>query len=240
MLSFMREQELENSSGQEDLKDTASTPVGGSGEPGSATPAENRQQEYLTAAKNKNVRKTTYMLAVLFGIGLLCLLFMIRKSAPQAAKADVSADAESRIETAIARITGIKSEMFVRMDEIVKKFYEFSNVQQIKVDELAKNPFKYEMAWADLNPVSSAEEGQSGADAYMIRQRQLRQRAKDLQLLTIMESERGKCCMIDDKILYEGDSIKGFKVRQISNGFVRLEWDADPSENVQLILKLSQ
>jgi hypothetical protein len=46
--------------------------------------------------------------------------------------------------------------------------------------------------------------------------------------------------MIDDKILYEGDSIKGFKVGQISNNFGRLEWDGNPPENVQIILKLSQ
>ncbi|MHC4185256.1 MAG: hypothetical protein ACYSR4_04910 [Planctomycetota bacterium] len=240
MLSFMREQEIEGLSGQEAPEGKAKTPGDGSGEANSGAPTGEREQEYLTAAKNKNVRKTTYMLAVLFGIGLLCLLFMIRKSTPQSANAAVSADAESRIEKAIARITGIKSEMFVRMDEIVEKFYEFSNVQQIKVDELAKNPFKYEMTWTDLSPVSSTDEGLSADDVQLIRQQRLRQQAKDLQLLTIMQSDQGKCCMIDDKILYEGDSIKGFKVGQISNNFVRLEWDGNPPENVQIILKLSQ
>ena len=31
-----------------------------------------------------------------------------------------------------------------RMDEIVQKFYEFSDVFQVKVGELAKNPFEVE------------------------------------------------------------------------------------------------
>jgi hypothetical protein len=41
--------------------------------------------------------------------------------------------------------------------------------------------------------------------------------------------------MIDDKVLYEGDIIKGFKVRQISDDFVKLEL-----EGLEIELKLSQ
>ena len=36
------------------------------------------------------------------------------------------------------------------MDEIVKKFYEFSDVVQVKVGELAKNPFEVEGFTKDL------------------------------------------------------------------------------------------
>jgi hypothetical protein len=41
--------------------------------------------------------------------------------------------------------------------------------------------------------------------------------------------------MINDRILYERDSIRGFKVRQISDSFVKLE-----SEGVEIVLKLSE
>jgi len=41
--------------------------------------------------------------------------------------------------------------------------------------------------------------------------------------------------MIDDKILYEGDSIKSFKVSQIGDSFVKLE-----SEGTEILLKLSE
>jgi preprotein translocase subunit SecG len=233
MLSFMREQGSEGSSVQEHLGDTGSAPAEASGG--------TQEQEFLSVtAKEKNVRKTTYLLGVLFGIGLVCLILMIKKSAPGAAKANTTGNPESRIETAIARLTGIKSEMFTRMDELLKKFYEFSNVQQVKLDELTKNPFRYDTVWGGLEGIADVEEEMSPADAYLLRQQRLRLQAKDLQLLSIMQSQQGNCCMIDDKILYEGDSIKGFKVRQISNSFVRLEWDADPPENVEIILKLSK
>jgi hypothetical protein len=53
--------------------------------------------------------------------------------------------------------------------------------------------------------------------------------------------------MIGDKILYEGEHIKDFKVRQIGDSFVKLEWDPDrnngssdnQSEEVEIILNLS-
>jgi hypothetical protein len=52
--------------------------------------------------------------------------------------------------------------------------------------------------------------------------------------------------MISGEILYEGDSIEGFKVCQIGDSFVRLEYDQNQSENVearhqrtQIMLKLS-
>jgi hypothetical protein len=80
----------------------------------------------------------------------------------------------------------------------------------------------------------------------------MRQQTKNMQLMSLMQSEQGNCCMIDDKILYEGDLIKGFKVSQIGDGFVKLEWDPKRDEprlsegrdegrlGTQIILKLSE
>lgn len=222
MLSFMREQELEDSSVQK--------PPAAAGTEGA------QEQEYLTvAADDKNVRKSTMRLAALFAIGLLCLLFMIKKSAPQRATASAVGTEEPQIELAITRLTGVRSEMFNRMDEIVKKFYEFSDVQQVNVEELAKNPFKNEIFLGNIKKISDTEERDSDIDIEMMRQQQLRQQAKDMQLLSIMQSKQGNCCMIDDRILYEGDSIKSFTVKQISDSFVKLA-----SEGIEIILKLSE
>jgi len=227
MLSFMREQEPEDSSAQ---KPTA---VGGIG---TDSTGEAQEQEYLTvSARDKNARKSTVLLAALFVIGLLCLWFMIKKTSPQTAKAAVTDQGETQIEAAISQLTGIKSEMFNRMDEIVKRFYEFSDVPQVNVDELAKNPFKYEIFLGSPKETSDIEERDSNINLEMIRKQRLRQQAKDMQLLSIIQSKEGNCCMIDDKILYKGDSIKGFSVSQISGNFVKLE-----SEGVEIILKLSE
>jgi len=241
MLSFMREQEVGDSAVQK--PDAAPDRI----------PNDAPEQEYLTvAAKGKNVRRTTYLLAVLFAIGMLCLLFMIKKSTPQTATAAVVGTAEAQIEKAITRLTGIRSEMFNRMDEIVRKFYEFSDVQQVRVNELVKNPFERDVFGGNLKANSPPEAKDPDTDADMMLQQRLMRQAKDLRLLSIMQSVQGNCCMIDDKILYEGDSINGFKVRQISDSFVRLECkiqsqkvQGDPKSDkerlgTQIILKLSE
>jgi len=232
MLSFLKEQGTEDTSEQK-----TSGSSGASGE-------EKQKQEYLTvASKSKSVRKSTILLAVLFGTSLLCLWFMIQKSTPETATA-ASADSEqTRLETAIARLTGVSSEMLNRMDEIVRKFYEFSDVRQVKVTELVKNPFEYEMFLANLKGESGTDE-KNLTDAELMRQQQMMQQVKKLQLLSIVRTEQGNSyCIIDDKILREGDSISNFKVRQISNNYVKLEWNCqgDKADSMpQIILKLSK
>jgi len=225
MLSFLREQKLEDLPAQKKTNTTAGkAPADGTDK--------SQEPEYLTvSAQKKTVRKSTTLLAVLFIIGLLCLWFMIKKSTPKAASAGSVKTEETMIETAIARLTGVKSKIFDKMDEIVKKFYEFSDVPQVKVDELSKNPFEVETFLANLREKPGAGE----IDAKKLWQQQMRYKSEGMQLLSIMQSNGRNCCMIDDKILYEGDSIEGFKVLQIGDSDVKLE-----SDGVQIILKLSE
>ncbi len=242
MLSFLREQGAEKSSAQ--------SPVDASGQADYEALENAPGQQYLTVtAQNKNVRKSTILVAVLFGVGLLCLWFMIKKSAPQAASASSTDTQETQIETAIARLTGVSSELFSRMDQIVNKFYEFSDVLQVQVNELVKNPFELEMFLSSLRGKVDAQEEDIDINAELIRQQQIRQKASGLQLLTICQSEQGNCCMIDDKILYEGDLINGFRVNQIGDNFVKIQWQngkddtvhsETPSPGLEIILKLSE
>jgi preprotein translocase subunit SecG len=231
MLSFLREQSFEEASVKGTQK--ASNPDAKnrrnvkSPEP---TGDKTQQQQYLTvSAKGKNVRKMTIMLVVLFVIGLMCLMFMIKKSTPRQATAASDSDEQSQIEKAIERLTGVGSEMFKRMDQIVKKFYEFSDVEQVRVQELVKNPFERQLFLAEGGDSSDTK------DAELLRQQRLTQGTKSLQLLTICQTDMGICCMIDDKILYEGDTIKDYKVTQITDEFVKLEL-----EGVEIVLKLSK
>jgi len=231
MLSFLREQGFEDSV----VEEKGESANGESKNPNtSARPEKTKEQRYLTVAgQGKNVRRMTIFLVVLFIIGLLCLLFMIKKSVPRTATASSVGIEESQIEKAISRLTGVGSEMFKRMDQIVKKFYEFSDVEQVQVNELVKNPFTLQIFLADAEESSDSEE--AAINAEMIRRRQLRQGTKDLKLLTICQMDEGYSCMIDDKILYEGDLIKGYKVSQISDSFIKLEL-----EGVEVVLKMSK
>jgi preprotein translocase subunit SecG len=237
MLSFMREQGAGNLPGNQGT---------GSGQQGTGTSNHADSQEYLTVAANsKNLRRSTILVMILVAIGLACLGYMIRKSRPQAASAQ-PADDESKIEVAISRLTGVSSEMLSRMDEIVTRFYEFSDVFQVGVGELVKNPFEVEaFAGALKDDVSKPDDEK--AKAALIQRERLKQRANALKLLSVMRSDRGNCCMINDRILQQGDVIEGFMITRIMGDSVELTAQSDggagpvgEAEALKIELKLSQ
>ncbi len=231
MLSFMREQESKNASAR---------PAPGPGSPGGSAGDASGSQEFLTVATNRQtLRRSTILVAVLVGIGLVSLFLMIRRSAPQAASAKETAN-DQKIASAISRITGGRTEMAGRMDEIVKKFYEFSDVVQVKVSELAKNPFEAEGAVPDPALVDN-----SAGQGDLLRL----QRARSLKLVSIMRAPgKGTCCMINDQILQQGDVIEGFKIVEIGNNSVTLAWlsgetaeaGASQTDEMKTTLKLSE
>lgn len=240
MLSFLRDQNSAELPGQ-----APSTPPGKSPEGGAEPPQE---EQFLTVATHsRRTRKSTILLAILFVVGLLCLGFMIKKSAPQAASAAANQTDETKLEAALARLTGVKSEMFGKMDHIVKKFYEFSSVMQVQVNELAKNPFTLDVLANDEKQEPVVEQT-SEMDLAAIWRQRIRQKTKDLQLLSVMCSDQDKSCMIGTRILHEGESIQGFTVREIGDSFVRLQWTGEegnealgaPPEGMEIVLKLSE
>lgn len=231
MLSFLQEQ------GSEDLPAQKTSGAN-----------ESQDQKYLTVAEHgKRTRRSTAVLAVLFIIGLCCLWFMIKKSTPEGASAATGDTEETKIEEAISRLTGVKSEVSGRMGQIVEKFYEFSDVLQVQVAELVKNPFKLELFLAgaqDEGEVHTVPE----IDVEALWIQQIRQKAESLELSSIMQTGRGNCCMVGSSILYEGDSVEGFKVRQIGESSVTLEWEPKGDEmrfggqkgSVEVVLKMSE
>ena len=193
-----------------------------------------QEQEYLTVANHKkDVRKSTTILCVLFIIGLICLGLMIKKSAPKAAVAKTQNNDEKELETAVSSIYNVTREMLGRMDEIVNRFYQYSDVVQVEVSQLVKNPFQIEDFLNSINSNSANKD--SELDARTIWEAQIKQKAKGMKLYSIMKSQKGVCCMIDNKILYEGDKIQDFEVKKIETDSVQLVLD-----EVEIILKLSK
>lgn len=182
--------------------------------------------QYITvSATNENAKKSTMMLVGILIAGVIVLLFMIKQSAPTEAKASADSKEQENIELAITRLTGVRAEMYGRMDEIVNKFYEFSNVKQVNVHELTKNPFSEQLFAGTMTDIKDSQ----------IDPRSLAiQQAHEVQLLSIMHSDQGNCCMIDDKILYKGDTIKSFIIEEIGDDYVKLN-----SEDYQIELKLT-
>jgi hypothetical protein len=182
-------------------------------------------QDFITVAgRDKKVRKTTVLFVSLFVIGLGVLFFMIRQASPESASAATAGNDETQLETAISRITGVRTEMFNRMDQIVNKFYEFSDLEQISVEELLKNPFKNQIFLESLFNVSSNSAiNNTGKDK------------DDLELISIMQTDKGYCCMINEKILYQGDTIRQYTVKSITDNEVEVE-----TNGFNLILKLTE
>jgi len=236
MLSFMREQGAGNQA-----KNGGQSQSKGSDDAGSL--------EYLTVATtSKSLRKSTILVAVLVSIGLVCLWFMIRKSQPQAAAARQADEEQSQIEVAIGRLTGVSSEMISKADQILKKFYEFSGVLQVQVNDLVKNPFEVEVFAKDMKSEVSPQ-GDTAAEAALVRRQHLKQRAASLSLLSVMQSGQASSCMINDKILRQGDMIEGFVITRVGGDSVELTWrgDGNPAggqtaetDEFNVVLKLTQ
>lgn len=214
MLSFMKDGRTESKKSGIPSTDAGSPAAGG-------------EQEFLTTAHHgKNLKHSTITLALLFTVGALCVWFMIKKTAPSAAIADSGAE-EAQIEITIAQLTGIKTEMDAHMGQIVDRFYEFSNIDQIGVGELKKNPFEHELGIGDPGSLDPGRE--------LLAREEINRRSRGLQLWSIMAAAQGGCCMINEKVLYVGDSIDGFTVTQIAPRFVELK-----SDGIPVILKMSE
>ncbi len=212
MLPFMKES---------DTLGTANIPVAGAGD-SADTPGDNQPCDYLTVSgRGQHVRNTTIFVAVMFVLGVVSLGFMVKKARPQAALASETESEEAQIEAAISRLTGVRSEMMNRMDEILSKFSEFSSVKQIDVAELSKNPFHMETLVDDAEetPIEGLH-----ADASVILKQKMLKEAESLELLSIMNSDQGLRCVIGDRIVAKGDKVKGFEVLEVKERQVLLQW----------------
>jgi len=168
------------------------------------------EQEYIeSSVQGTNVKKGTLILCIAFAVGIAAIFLMMKKTTPQAASAAVTTD-NSQIELALAKLTGIKTQAFDQMDDIDKKFKEFSNVYQVPVAKLKGNPF-LSGRYIDTEDENSDIINQSfDFDV-------------PLSLGSIAKSEDGDFCMINSKFLFVGDSINNFKVIEIGSNFVKLK-----------------
>lgn len=220
MLSFI-EEDKDNTT--EPAKAAENVETGGASED-----ASEKEDGYLEPAKHdKIVKQGTMVLVALFCVSLLGLWVMIKRTTPSSASAMVSED-EKKIEDAIAQLTGVKSEVTVKMNQIVDKFYQFSNFEQVTVGELKKNPFRH-----DLFSEPTGTGLQPGMENLM--REEIYRKSESLELWSIVASDESNSCMINDKILYEGDSIEGFTVGKVNSKSVELV-----SNGISVTLKMTE
>lgn len=217
MLSFMKEDgnqktASESSKLAETLNDVAEQ-------------EEIKTEDYLVpSASQKKVKYSTLILGVVFVVGVLSLFMMIKKSTPAQAQAGLS-EQELKIESAIAKLTGSKTQMNGKMNDIVNMIASLSDVKQVQVDELKKNPFSSRNAF----------KGSVSKPGFISNLVNKKSSSKGLKLWSIMESDHEKSCMINGKILKENDTVESYTVEKIGNGFVDLV-----SDKTSLTLRIAQ
>lgn len=175
---------------------------------------------FTTSVEKTSVKRNTMILVALFVVGAVSIFLMVKNTGPSSAgAATANAAANNEIEIAIAKLSGIKAEIFEKMDGIAKKFDEISNIEQIGVASLQRNPFS-------LQPAISSRIGNSGIGSKSTV-------GKYLRLESVIESSDGNICMIDGRIYRQGDRLGSYVVTEVARDMVRLT-----SEGSERILKI--
>lgn len=207
-----------------------------------AAPAEteNREEQlsteadYLLPAEHaKHLRQSTIILIVLFAVGAVVVWFMIKKISPQALLATGPSKAEESVDNYVKLVSGMEAEFSSAVDDLMGKFNQFSDVEQVGVRDLTKNPFKTDLAVSAVVNLPSDNE-------MFVKEAEQKARALQLWSISVMESPEKSCCMINDKLLYTGDVIKDFIVTHIEEKFVEITTTSKTAENVTFRLNLSQ
>jgi len=210
MLSFLKEGQLKPLGGEPELPANQAAEGGG-------------QSEYLTVAGHgKKLKQSTTLLIILFVVGTAGVWVMIHKATPSQASAAQKANDVVEIESAVAQLNGMQNEVNTQMKSVTNRLNHLSQVGQVGVKDLRKNPFVID---------ATAEKADTSNQAQKLqREAQMRQKASVLELWTISESPRGISCMINDKVLHKGDAIEGFVIKEIRTTTVLIEQNGIQAE----------
>lgn len=179
------------------------------------------EQDYLTVASHgKKLQQSTMILVVLFLVGGAGVWFMIKKTVPTSANAAPSQD-QVQLDAALAQLKNMKTEMNSEMDSVVGRFHDFGKVDQVSVDELKKNPFKREIA-GEQEEVLAENDAQNELKRL---QAAAQKQASQLELWSITSTPKGDCCMINNKLLYVGETVNEFTIKQVNKKSVLLDYN---------------
>jgi preprotein translocase subunit SecG len=214
MLSFQKEEKIHPAVGETEM------PVAQQ-----ESSAEHKDDYLTVAGHEKKLKQSTIILMAVFVVGALGVWMMIRKAVPSVAAAAQKKDEVAEIEMAVAQLNGMQNEVNSQMKNVTARLNHLSEVGQIAVEDLRKNPFMREEPSDRMNADSPAQK--------QFLEEQARRNAAVLQLWSITASPRGARCMINDKLLHPGDKIEGFSIKEIRTASVIVE-----QNGIQVELKM--
>ncbi len=215
MLSFLKEDNLKDAK-------TTSQPAGGDVDGQDGRGDQDGQNGYYLqpTGYGKNLKQTTIALIAISCVGAVIVWSMVKGVTPSDASASQNNQTETHITSVLATLNGIEKDMSTKLDAMVNKIYGFSEINHVDVSELKKNPFRRDLSEGTESTTPSEKQQLDWQREEALR------RSQDLQLWSIMETPQGNCCMINgminEKLLYVGDTIEGFTVVAISEKYVDL------------------
>ncbi len=201
MLSFLKEDTLE-----QDKEQVVDAPVE------NALVSETAQdQDYLeSSVSERPAKKTTAILAGVVIVGAAALFLMIKQVTP--ASLETANKDQMAIDIALSQLSSGES-ITKQIDSVVKKFYDFSNVPQVEAKWLHRNPFVLSSKLISSDSASAVENEKSN----VAKKKSHVDIADSINVYGVMKIDGRFCCMIDDKLFYEGDKYKNFTISKISN-----------------------
>ncbi|MEJ5259898.1 MAG: hypothetical protein WHS88_06895 [Anaerohalosphaeraceae bacterium] len=199
------------------LRDGSQTPAAArmENEGASASPTPASSDFLRPAVRNQTVRQGTIVLTILFLTGGAAVWWMVKKSGLSEAQGSTAAET-SQIDQVLVQLSSFQKDMNSQMNSVAGRFSQVSELGQITVSDLKKNPFRQEPA--------SGGPDLSFSQALM-RKEEMRRKAAGLKLWSITARADRPCCMIGDKVLYVGDAVSGFVVKAIHPDRVILGWE---------------
>ena len=180
--------------------------------------AASHSEDYLTVSGHtQKVRQGTMVLAILFVVSALGIWLMVKKTTPATANAEPSEN-QVHLETALAQLDSMQAEMDSKMNSVAGRFSRFDNVDQVAVDELKKNPFIRK----NIGSVSVPSGNGTQRHEQILQEAQVIEMG--MELWSITATPKGMCCMIDDKVLYQGETYRNMTVKSIAGKIVTLEY----------------
>lgn len=194
--------------------------------------AREQQDDFLTvSSRDSAVKRGTIVLAVLFAVGLAGVFIMVKKATPSSAAAGEPME-DAILQATVARMTGISQDQTDDMEQVVGRFYELSNITQVKVNELRKNPFILDRSL--IGQAADLSGGDASMEAALAVRRRLQDKLKNFHLVGIMTSPQGNLCMIDDRVVRKGDALGEFAVVDVLDDGVVLS-----AQGMQFELKIA-
>lgn len=166
-------------------------------------------QDFLVpSSSGKKVKYTTIILGVVFLIGAASLFLMIKKIGPSDAQAAPSQE-ELKIESAIQKLSGSKAAITGKMNAIVDRISRLTDVDQISVEDLKRNPFVLDNSYSGVDVSDLIDKKRTGDGG--------------LSLWSVMDTGNQMRCIINGRAYNVGDQVGEYNVKSITEKYVELD-----------------